>query len=52
MTNRYVILARNGYEFVSEGVEYAVYQDNKLIFLNWNKARVEECFWRYVNNGK
>lgn len=44
--SRYVILSRNGYEFVSVGMEYAVYHSGKLMFLNMNKARVEEFFMR------
>ena len=47
---RYVILARNGYEFVTEGVEYAVYHNGKLMFLNMNKKRVEDFFMRVSAN--
>ena len=50
MSNRYMIRARNGYEFVTEGVEYAVYYNGKLIFLNMNKKRVEDFFMRVSAN--
>ena len=46
MSNRYVILSRNGYEFAAEGVEYAVYHNGKLMFLNMNKKRLEDFFMR------
>ena len=46
---RYVILSRNGYDFVAEGMDYAVYdKEGRLVFINANKQRVEEFFMRFT----